>query len=215
MPFNKPLMTLLEGKWFSDKNVSVNDLFGPLFTVWTPNGRRSHHYEMFTNTSAFQAAVKYAMQNGAAHTIYIAAHGDENGLQGFHDEGISRTVVRNTLNQEGTKKHGVYFGSCLFCTDKNARFILDKCARIQWVAGYTTEVDWIDSSALDLFFMRHFLFPSPGTGNKMPKTDIERLKYAAKRIRQDMRPLATRLEFHVFIRSPGKAAPVDLMSESG
>lgn len=215
MPFQKPLMTLLEGKWFTDKDVSVNDLFGPLFTVWTPKGRRSHHYEMFTNTHAFQAAIKYAMQKGAAHTIYIAAHGDENGLKGFHDEGISRTIVRNALNQKGTKKHGVYFGSCLFCTTINAHYILDGCQRIQWIAGYTTEVDWIDSSALDLVFMRHFLFPSPGTGTAMPKTDSEHLRYAAKRIRQDMGPLASRLEFHVYIRSRGKGGPIDLMLDAG
>jgi hypothetical protein len=215
VPFQKPLMTLLEGKWFTDKDVSVTELFGPLFTVWTPKGRRSHHYEMFTNAHAFQAAIKFAMQKGAAHTIYIAAHGDADGLQGFHDEGISRTVIRNSLNQKGTKKHGVYFGSCLFCTETNALYILDKCGRIQWIAGYTTEVDWIDSSALDLVFLRHFLFPSPGRGTAKPTTENERLRYAVNRIRQDMGSLASRLEFHVYVRSQGKGVPVDLMLDAG
>lgn len=200
----KPVLSLLEGKWFPRKHVSVRDLFGPLFTVWTPTAEACYHYEQFTNTAAFCAAIRYAFQSHRANTIYIGAHGDKNGIHGFHDEGIKRAVIRHALNGErGATKRGVYFGACSFVHRSTAEFILPACERVSWLAGYHESVDWVDSSALDLCFFRHFLFPTPGRGNRLPNTVRRRLEYAVSRIRDDMEPLADRLGFHVFVRQEG------------
>lgn len=200
----KPVLSLLEGKWFPRKHVSVRDLFTPLFNVWTSSPDASCHYEQFTNESAFRAAVHYAFQPNRASTIYVAAHGDKNEIHGFHDEGITRAVIKNAFNHEkGDTKRGVYFGSCSFVHRSTAEFILPECSRVSWIAGYHTSVDWIDSSALDLCFFRHFLFPSPGRGIRMPTTPTRRVTYAADRILADMGPLAKRLGFHVFVRRQG------------
>lgn len=213
MPYSQPVVTLLEGKWFPDKHVTVSDLFNPLFSVWTPSGKRAYHYEMFTNEHAFVSAIAHAMRPGKAHAIYIGAHGDEKCIHGFHDEGISRTKIRNAFSSKRGPKHGVYFGSCLFATPENAEYLLESCPRITWMAGYTSSVDWIDSSALDLIFLRHFLFPSPGSGTKKPTTSYQRLRYAVDRVKTDMQPFVRRLEFHVYVRSPGKGPIKDLIAE--
>ena len=62
-------------------------------------------------------------------------------------------------------KRGLYFGSCLFGSLDNAEFVLTECSGVEWIAGYTTAVDWINSTVVDLFFLRHYLFPAPGKGN--------------------------------------------------
>ena len=209
----KPVLSLLEGKWFPRKHVSVRDLFTPLFTVWTSSADASCHYEQFTNASAFRAAVRHAFRSNRANTIYIGAHGDRNAIHGFHDEGIKRAVIKNAFNQEkGSTKRGVYFGSCSFVHRSTAEFILPQCPRVSWIAGYHTSVDWVDSSALDLCFFRHFLFPSPGRGKKMPNTMQRRLIYAVNRTCTDMGPLAKRLGFHVFYRRQGGGI-ADLMAD--
>lgn len=208
----KPVLSLLEGKWFPRKHVYIRELFMPLFTVWTPQSDSSYHYEQFTTADAFKAAIAYSFQSHRASTIYIGAHGDKDGIHGFHDEGISRTLIRNAFNVEGgTTNRGVYFGSCNFGNKSTAEFILPECPRVAWIAGYQTSVDWVDSSALDLFFFRHFLFPNPGRGNPMPRTTRDRLAYATTRINADMAPLAKRLGFHVFVRQQGNGGIVDLI----
>ena len=138
----KPALSLLEGKWSHNTHISVRDLFGPLFTVWTTSADSSCHYEQFTNMAAFRSAIDYAFRSHRANVIYIGAHGDDSGIQGFHDAGISRAVIRNALNQQGgSTKRGVFFGACGFIQEKNARFILSACPRVTWVGGYDTAID--------------------------------------------------------------------------
>lgn len=196
-----PILTVLEGKWFPDRHVSIRDLFAPLFSVWAAGNDASYHYEQFTNDAAFRAAIHYAFESDRAKTIYVGAHGNANGIQGFHDEGISQTKIKNALNQtDGATKRGLYFGACSFCHDKTAKLILNSCPRVGWIAGYQTEVDWIDSSAIDLLFLRHYSFATPGSGTPRPKTVPQRLRYATERLKCDVHPLVKRLGFHVYVR---------------
>ena len=176
------------------------------------------------SAAAAQAAARAAKRAGGERTAMAeqAAHGTfgyrreqmprrrrpshtRNKIDGIHDEGISRAVIRNVRERYkgGTTKRGIYFGACSFCHENNATFLFKECRRLQWIAGYDEDVDWIDSSALDLCFLRHLLFPTPGSGNAMPHTERAKLGYAAKRIFQDMGPLACRLGFHVFVRKMG------------
>lgn len=211
-----PILTVLEGKWFSRKNVSLESLFSPLFSVWAPEGGATHHYEMFTTDDAFRDAMLHAFGGGRATTVYVAAHGSRYSIQGFHDQGISRAKVRNALRyvKASHTKRGIYFGSCGFATHRNAEFILEGCTRVSWMAGYSSSVDWVDSSLLDLFFLRHFLFPSPGHGHRRPRTVMQRLNYAVERTCTQMNQLALDMEFHVYVRRHGRGGGIrDLVLE--
>lgn len=212
-----PSLTILEGKWFPRKNVSLESLFLPLFSVWAPDGVSPHHYEMFTTADAFRDAMLHAFGGGRARTVYVAAHGDRHSIKGFHDYGISRAKVRNALRFVGPSavKRGVYFGSCGFATHNNAEFILSECNRVSWMAGYSSNVDWVDSSVLDLFFLRHFLFPSPGSGHRRPRTWMQKLKFSVDRTCTQMSQLALDTEFHVYVRRSGPGREIrDLVIES-
>jgi hypothetical protein len=213
---NSQLLTILEGKWFPRIDFSVRELFVPLFTVWAPDGLAAYHYEMFTNEAAFRDAIAHAFRSGAARTVYIAAHGSRKSIQGFHDAGISRVEIRNALKRVGPSevRRGVYFGSCEFASRENAEFILASCDRVEWMAGYTTHIDWIDTGVLDLFFLRHFLFPKPGRGHKRPRTTLQRLRYATERICDYMPELARQTQFHVYVRGRSRRFMVrDLVDE--
>jgi hypothetical protein len=211
------ILTILEGRWFPRIDVSVRELFVPLFTVWAPEGQSAYHYETFTNESAFRDAILHAFRPGGADTVYVAAHGDKNEIHGFHDVGISRTIIRHALKSvaPGVVRRGIYFGACEFATPRNARFILEECSRVEWLAGYTTYIDWIDSSVLDLFFLRHLFFPEPGRGHRKPVTTLQRLKFATARVCKYMPELARQTEFHVYVRGRGRKFGVrDLVKES-
>jgi hypothetical protein len=217
----QPILTILEGKWFDRKNVTVLDLFKPLFTLWPPPqmaGERAYHYEMFTNESAFCDAVARAFRTNSALTVYLAAHGDPDGkgLQGFHDDGISRTVIRNALQSAPTaRRRGVFFGACSFGTEANAKYILSSCNAVDWIAGYQTEADWLDSTVLDLLFLKHYLYPSQRGRAGNPETSDRRLRFAVKRVAKQMGGLATALRFSVYRRRKGRGDNVDdIMSEA-
>ena len=210
----KPVLSILEGKWFSNRHVSVRELFSPLFNVWADNVQTDYHYEQFTNKEAFRAGVTYALEKNRASTVYIGAHGTEDCLRGFHGQPISRAYIRNSfINNGANTLRGVYFGACSFGTWKNAKFVFDKCPRVAWMAGYDKETDWVDSGALDLFFLRHFLFPTPeGRRKKKSSKVFDKLSYACDQISGDMPNLAHRLGFHVFAKVGGDI--VDLMANA-
>lgn len=210
----KPVLTVLEGKWFANRPVSTRDLFVPLFNVWTREPLETCHYEQFTNEAAFRAGIKYAFQKNRASTIYIGAHGTAASIHGFHDEGISRILIRNAIRgQPAGTRRGLYFGACDFMTEDNASLLLTGCRRLAWVAGYEDSVNWTDSSILDLFFFRHYLFPTPGRGNRKPRTPKLRLEHAAEKVAKDLGPLAKRLKFKIYTRKAGGGL-VELISEN-
>ena len=210
-PYKQPKVSILEGKWFPNKDVSVRDLIRALLDVWNPEYERAYHYEVFTTEEAFCSAISHAFEPGNARLIYIAAHGDKGAIYGFHDDGITRAKIRHALQNatQGVVKRGLYFGSCLFGSLDNAEFVLTECSGVEWIAGYTTAVDWIDSTVVDLFFLRHYLFPAPGKGNSAPNTVRKRVVHACKMVATNMPSLARRLEFHVYLRKKGPGGYID------
>jgi len=150
------LATVLEGKWFNHTNVSVRDLLRPLMDLWTHGHRRQGdaaiHYEMFTTEASFKSAMEHAFGYGRPKVIYIAAHGDPEGIVGYHgEEVLSRTKIRNSIpdgEDDGTTRRGLLFGACSFVNEDNAEFLL-RSRRVDWVAGYSKKVDWYDSSLLE------------------------------------------------------------------
>ena len=87
--------------------------------------------------------------------VYLASHGDEANIYPTDSKQISRTVLRNSLvraNKKGQVK-GIYLGTCMTGNSKVAGFFLKhKAANLQWLAGYSGTVDWIDGTAIDMVF---------------------------------------------------------------
>lgn len=207
------LVTVLEGKWFDHTNVSVRDFLRPLMDLWTHGHRKQGdaaiHYEMFTTEASFRSAMGHAFRHGRPKVIYIAAHGDPEGIVGYHgEEVLSRTKIRNSIpdgEDDGTTPRGLLFGACSFVNEDNAEFLL-KSRRVSWIAGYSKKVDWYDSSLLEAFFLKNILFP------EADETPIELVRLVTARIQRDMQGLAEQLGFCVMIRKPG-GGYINLMSK--
>jgi hypothetical protein len=210
----KKTLSVVEGKWSRDTHVSIRDLFSPLFELWGGGGT-DYHYEMFSTVDSLRIAIDYAFQPNQADTVYLATHGTAKELYAYHDgHRISRSELANSIEKaRGTTKRGLHIGSCLFGSEDNATWLLEKLPRVSWIAGYSSSIDWIDSSALDLFWLRHLLFATPGKGKAKPETPMKKLDYAVERTRRLMPGLAQDLKFHVFTRKKGPAGGIeDLMA---
>jgi hypothetical protein len=207
-------LTILEGKWYRDVDVSVRDVFRPLFELHG-TGHRNCYYEMFTTEASFRSAIEFAFGHGRPESVYVAADASEGGVAGYHGADISRTSIRNSIAAAGgTVRRGILFGACEFSNADNATFLLDGCPSLVWVGGYDQSIDWMESTLLDLFFLRHLVFPNPDLRRYDPlTTTLDRVEYAASRVRESMPKLAEQMGFHVFRRKHGNAGGVvDLLA---
>ncbi len=201
-------IAVLESKWWNKSNVSARGLFDLVSDMHceTPHG---YHYEMVNS----EAAAKEAISRVAGYTyckiLCIATHGDENGLRLYGGGHLSRTELRNALKNGGRSTiDGLHLSSCTFGTHKIADYLFNEGVRLTWVAGYSNEVDWLESSALDLLFFNEMLSTQRKT-NK-PRVRIEKV---AERIRKLAPGLARRLGFGVFVRERATGEVVDLLAE--
>jgi len=190
---------VIEGKWKKDTNLSVKNLFDLLSDIHhnTPHG---YAYEMFCNASSLKDIISRMGKTRNLKYIYIGAHGNDDCIAAA-GENIRRTAIRNELKQLSSGAiEGLFFGSCLFGNEDNASFLLgsDEKTPIKWVAGYTTAVDWMESSALDILFWSTFY--------GMAGTPIKRIEDTTEHVSQMANGLIKKLGFQIYVRKKGKTA---------
>jgi hypothetical protein len=89
---------------------------------------------------------------------YIAAHGGDGKIYGVGREEIKLSnIMTASANAEGK---GFIFGACRFVTRQIARRFLWE-TRAQFLAGYSHDIDWIQSMLVDISFFT-FLFRGSG-----------------------------------------------------
>jgi hypothetical protein len=206
----KQELAVVEGRWFEDSNVSVAATFNMLSDLLygTPHGYFHHH---FSDAASLEHVMRHLAARPEVLFLYLGAHGNDKGVYGALGEGdgkVSRTALRNALwrcwEQGVGSFDGLYIGSCGFTTEANAELLLcgEKAPpKLKWVAGYTQDIDWVDSSLLDALFFRRVLAAKG-------KTPVERVKAAAKDLAALAPGLCAELGFNVFIRKPGPAGGV-------
>ena len=110
----------------------------------------AYHYEMFNSADSLERIVKQVASSEDLFNIYIGAHGDETRIDVPGKETITRSRLRNLLAKiQGVKLHGLFLGCCGF--GKQVEYIASETS-LTWIAGYTKSIDWIHSSAMDLYF---------------------------------------------------------------
>lgn len=130
---------------------SVRGLFDILAGLHEDNPF-AYHYEMFNNADSLRELIPRVAQMKDVHNIYIGTHGVQDG-SGLKCPGgiISRTVLANILEPIHARVlHGLFLGCCRF--GLQTEWLLLRGTGLTWVGGYTETVDWVHSSALDLFF---------------------------------------------------------------
>ena len=118
---------------------------------------------MFNNGDALKEIVMRLAATNNIHHIYFAAHGSEQGIYGSNEEEVVSTTrlsnIIKTINSLRGKLDSVYFGSCSFGNEKNLERLLLSAEgeQIRWLAGYTKDVDFVKSTALDAIFWHEYI----------------------------------------------------------
>jgi hypothetical protein len=196
-------LAVVEARWWKEGNDSVRPLFETVAGI-TEGNPHAVRYDMFADEGSLARIIGQIATDPTYHSIYIGAHGDENSIVGLDDASISRTKFRNMLiksNENGIIK-GIYFGSCLIGTEKNAAFWLTENSdtNIEWIAGYRESVDWIDSSAIDMIFWSKYLYERKQNKSRKrnKKSDLQILKNSANEMKSLMPSIFTKLGFNIY-----------------
>lgn len=198
MTVSKSSLAVIEGKWSSRKNLSVKLLFDLLSDLNFDNPHE-YYYEMFCDDRSLENVVSRMGQTRGVRYLYLGAHGT-NGYIDAAGGKVGRSRLRNILRGLGGRGiDGAFIGSCLFGREQNAEFLLvpgnGDTLPIKWLAGYTTEIDWIDSSVLDMLFWNKY-FCYEGTPN-------ERIERVASDLRRLVPGLIHELGFCIYRRKLG------------
>ena len=199
-------LAVVESRWWENGNDSVRGFFDALASIHEL-GAGDYHYEMFNNKNSLREIVPRIARR--VNALYIAAHGDEKtifGAEGKENNAISRAVfrsiVRAGVTERGGRLDGVYIGSCGFLTQDNASFLFrpdddGQGVRVNWLAGYSEPIDWIESTAIDIFFWSEYIC-SEGAARQKIEAVAERIKGVFKR-----RYLCEEMGFNIFVRKSG------------
>lgn len=160
----------------------------------------AYHYEMANSEAAIKEALPRIASYRECRFLYVATHGDWDGLHLLNEELLSRIELRNLLARvhetKGSKLRGIHLGSCLFTMDRLANFLFEKDVGVTWIAGYSEHVDWIESSALDLLFFNELL-------KFEAETDLAAIKNTAAKLKIAAPGLIEHLGFGIFVKGRG------------
>jgi hypothetical protein len=198
-------LAVVEARWSLNGNHSVRPLFETLAGIAAENPF-GFRYDMFCDESSLAKILVSVGGDSHYHSLYLAAHGDENTIYGLDDAAVSRAVFRNRL-RFGNANHtitGLYFGSCSICHQNNAEFFLnaEQGCNVNWIAGYSKPVDWIDSSSVDLIFFAKLIQQRQKNfrRKKGKLNDLAMAKIAANEVKSLMPTVFEKLGFNMFYK---------------
>ncbi|MEJ8570772.1 hypothetical protein [Microbaculum marinum] len=189
-------LAVIESNWLRKQNISVRGLFDLVANIACENPN-AYHYEMANSEAGLKEAIPRIGAYPECRYLCLAMHGDFDGLQTLSGQRLSRTELRNLLSQikdtDRSKLRGLHLGSCLFASERLAAFLFEREIGVHWIAGYSKEVDWLDSSAMDLLFLNELL-------NHNDMTEIQRIEGTASRLLDIAAGLVRDLGFGIFVR---------------
>jgi hypothetical protein len=193
---------VLETSWNKKANHSVRPLFEVLSHINTENVD-GFAYERFSSKRSFSDTISFLIGNRSVSYLYIAAHGNDQGICAGNGDSISRSEIRNDICAKATL-HGLYLGSCEFGVSGNAEFLLEDSASgktnpLKWIAGYNEEVDWVHSSALDFMFLHQLFWEN----EKKHQKYIDKISNVSNALVKKCSGLIRELGFHVYARKKG------------
>lgn len=99
--------------------------------------------------------------------LYLAGH----GLKGEFWLDKETVTMEKLADMMGDRFNGwhVHFGSCLIMMDTENALWFKNVVGARSVSGYTTEVDWEESSAMDLIWLGHMV-----NGHKKPSKEFNK-----------------------------------------
>ena len=195
----------IESTWWKKKNTSIKGLLEVVADVEAKNPH-GFHYEMANNIDGLKRAIETIASSKDCRYLYIAMHGNLNGIVPHDGETLSATVLRNTLaraKQHRNSLRGLHLGCCEFGRLETAAKLFEKDIAPVWIAGYSTEADWIRSSALDILFLSALIRPLK---RGVRETEKQRIRRVVRSIYSAAPGLVDSLGFGVFVRDTENGA---------
>lgn len=153
----KARIVILEGSWEDEHEIPQILPYFQALAVTHPND-----IEICHRTFRSVEDIKYyvgKIKKDAGVMLYIACHGKNGSLCPAHEVEISIEEVAEALSH--VKSGGisfVHFGACEMVSQsgrRNSQELIMSKSGAKWVSGYTTAVDWLPSTFLDLMFSIH------------------------------------------------------------
>lgn len=198
-------IAVVESTWWKKKNTSVRGLLEVIADVKVKNPH-GYHYEMANNIDGLKRAIETLASAKDVRYLYIAMHGNDGGIVPHDGETLTATVLRNTLaraKQHRKSLRGLYLGCCEFGTVEVASKLFEKDISPIWIAGYSTEADWLQSSALDMLFLSTLISPLK---NDVRETERQRIQRVVGMIQYAAPGLVENLGFGVYVRDSENGA---------
>ncbi|MGH0230431.1 hypothetical protein NKZ03_30775 [Sinorhizobium meliloti] len=199
-------LAVVESRWWKHSNMSIAPLLDVSCNMFDA-GPLSFHYEMANSAVAFQEAIPRIAAMGHIKYLYIAAHGNKEGIECYNGDLVSRAEISNIISNatfNRTALRGIHFGVCDFGSYENLAAIALDNRKLAWVSGYSRRADWLGSAALDMQLFYHLL----GSHETEPHSRIEDAAKAVKTLAEG----ACR-EFGISICVRRGAQPANLMEE--
>lgn len=200
-------LAVVESKWWADKNTSVSGIFDLISDIFLANPHH-YHYEMISGKRAAKEAIPRIAADPTCSILYVAAHGEPDGVCWHNGEKLSRIEFRHifkTIREtRGAQLSGIHFACCTFMNKDTADYLFHENICPWWVAGYSNYVDWLDSTALDMLFFRSLMMQRKGT-------DLSRIKAVAADLLEKCPGLIRELGFGIYIRKPGTGGAKNLL----
>lgn len=197
-------IAVIESKWWKRSNTSMRGIFELVSDIATDNPS-AYHYEMVNTKSAFAEALPRLAQDRQIRYVCLASHGDA-GCISFElsQQKINRDEFRDILvnieNTPGATLRGIHVSSCAFVTNDTVQHLFEGGICVKWISGYRKDVDWLDSSALDLLFFNELL------NFEGDETELDAINRTAKRIGKIAGGLCEELGFGIYTRKKGRGS---------
>jgi len=203
-------LAVVEAEWWNGYSHTVKPFFEGLFFNLMRQ-RDGFYYERFVGPDSFAEVLQHLARKRDVRILYIASHGSSASLGCPNGDEISRRHLAKLLQMANseTRLDGLYFGSCLVGNQATAKALLSSeqsaHQRVKWVAGYEKSVDWLESTLLDVFFLKHVLGAEMEglTPNKAVLRACNEILYKAEGFAYEM-------GFHLYVRQKKTGSIVDL-----
>ncbi len=211
-------LLVLESCWdhedFSDKRTVK-----PFIEGWSAEARVGFVYRTFhSRTDLALWLQQFYCDESSLDTCYIAGHGLGTRLMGLGETGINLTALLvNDIFRKGkapgaVNTKGILVGACQCCPDHVRQRIIEKTNReLAWIAGYSVDLPWTESTLCDLLFLqerfRGRVRRNSPTGD-LDQRDFGNIKTVTNWVLADF-PMAQKWGFGVAMRSnnPRKEKP--------
>ena len=139
---------VLESTWNASEPLESSSVM-PFVSEFAKQRNIKAYHQVFTDAKSFCHWInQFNKEKKPSALLYIASHGNHGSLHGLQGH-IKRGTILNALKKAKNIRF-LHFGSCLFGNEQNLKSILRSSKHIQWAAGYSKSVDWVDSTIFDV-----------------------------------------------------------------